>query len=284
MNLYRIKSAFVDTAGKPVRKIKESYRAAISLAGTITWQISPTLAWPDEEEALIIGFQLGRCRTEEGALHSLVGVLEKDGLRWLFRRGKKWFLDTDLMQLSFKYPSKLPWLKGSFEVTPTVTKEGDSWRNVTFEITEAYMKAVAPRRIFLSHTGTDKEMVRGYHETLQCLGFEPWLDEEALAAGANLERALLEGMKNSCAAVFFVTTNYKDEGYLATEIDYAIREKRERGDRFAIVTLVWAGTRADVPELLRPYVWKTPKDSLEALREILRALPLQLPVPEWKTD
>ena len=143
---------------------------------------------------------------------------------------------------------------------------------------------VPPRRIFLSHSGVDKQMVRGYYETLRSLGFEPWLDEDAMTAGDNLERGLLAGMKDSCAAVFFVTGNYKDEGYLATEIEYAIAEKREKEDRYAIITLVLSGTEADVPELLRRYVWKTPKDSLETLREILRGLPLQLPAPEWKSN
>ena len=93
------------------------------------------------------------------------------------------------------------------------------------------MRAVMPRRIFFSHKGVDKEIVLPYYDTLQSLGFEPWLDDEAMIAGDNLERALSQGMKGSCAAIFFLTDNYKDEGYLATEIDYAIREKREKGDR-----------------------------------------------------
>ena len=52
-----------------------------------------------------------------------------------------------------------------------------------------------------------------------------------------LDRALRQCFRESSAAVFFVTPNYVDEKYLATEIDYAIAEKQEKGERFAIITL-----------------------------------------------
>ncbi|MEK3711171.1 toll/interleukin-1 receptor domain-containing protein [Bacillus sp. FSL K6-1005] len=68
-----------------------------------------------------------------------------------------------------------------------------------------------PQKIFLSHKGIDKPAVREYH---YLLGFEPWLDEDAMAAGEALHRALLKGMEDSCAAVFFVIPNYVDDGYL----------------------------------------------------------------------
>ena len=73
-------------------------------------------------------------------------------------------------------------------------------------------------RIFLSHKGADKPRVREYKKTLEALGFDPWLDEDAMTAGTNLERGLLEGFKTSCAAVFFITPNYVDENYLASEV------------------------------------------------------------------
>jgi len=85
-------------------------------------------------------------------------------------------------------------------------------------------------------------------------------------------------MKESCAAVFFVTSNFVDESFLGSELDYAISEKRAKGDLFAIVTLVFEtdGKKGEVPQLVRPYVWKEPKGDLEALREILRAIPLKI--------
>ena len=105
---------------------------------------------------------------------------------------------------------------------------------------------------------------------------EPCFDDDAMAAGADLERALLDGFKDSCAAVFFVTPNFTDDGYLATEVNYAIAEKRKKGERFAIITLVFGDDTAtgSVPELLRTYVYKHPADALAGVREILRALPI----------
>jgi hypothetical protein len=48
----------------------------------------------------------------------------------------------------------------------------------------------APTKIFLSHPGIDKPLVREFRETLELLGLEPWLHEDAMPAGVPLERAL----------------------------------------------------------------------------------------------
>ena len=47
-------------------------------------------------------------------------------------------------------------------------------------------------------------------ETLEELGYEPWLDDDAVPAGTLRERGLLQGMQASCAVVFFVTPSFKD--------------------------------------------------------------------------
>jgi len=137
---------------------------------------------------------------------------------------------------------------------------------------------LVPMKVFLSHKNPDKTFVRDVKATLEALGFEAWLDEDAMPAGVQLERGLQAGMKASCAAVFFLTPNFSDEAYLAAEIDYAIGEKRTRGDAFSIISLVLPkdGSTPPVPNLLRPYVWKQPSSDLEALREILRALPVKV--------
>jgi hypothetical protein len=128
---------------------------------------------------------------------------------------------------------------------------------------EAYL-GLAPMKIFLSHKGVDKEMVRRFQRLLKELGFEPWLDDDAMPAGAQPDRAILQGFKDSCAAVFFVTPDLKDETWLATEIEYARTQKREKGDRFAIITLCLAkdGREGAVPELLKHYIYKRPLHEL----------------------
>ena len=149
------------------------------------------------------------------------------------------------------------------------------------------MSTEAPKKIFLSHKSSDKNLVLDFKETLDLLGYETWLDDEAMPAGTELQRGLLQGMKESCAVVFFITPSFEDERFLRSEINYAIREKLERGDDFSIITLQFiggGGERASIPELLKDYVWKTPKTDLEALREIIRALPVVPGSVEWRDE
>jgi hypothetical protein len=44
---------------------------------------------------------------------------------------------------------------------------------------------LAPMKIFLSHKGVDKEMVRRFEKLLRALGFDPWLDDDAMPAGSS---------------------------------------------------------------------------------------------------
>jgi TIR domain len=147
-----------------------------------------------------------------------------------------------------------------------------------------YAMGITPMRVFLSHKGADKPLVREFKHTLELLGYDPWLDEDDMQAGAELERSLLKGFTESCAAIFFVTPSYVDDSYLASEVDYAIQEKRKKGDKFAIITLVLGEGDSEemVPELLRRYVWKKPNSDLEAFREIIKALPVKSGAVYWK--
>jgi hypothetical protein len=138
-------------------------------------------------------------------------------------------------------------------------------------------------KVFLSHKSEDKPLVERYYRALKELGYEPWLDEPEMPAGVNLERGLLKGFKESCAAVFFITDNFKDEDYLASEIDYAIMQKREKARKFAIVTLRYTDSTA-VPELLRPYIYKDVQNDLDGFYEVIRALPIELGPIRWKAQ
>jgi hypothetical protein len=143
------------------------------------------------------------------------------------------------------------------------------------------------KKVFLSHKGVDKAVVNEFKATLQAIGYSPWIDDDAMPAGTSLERGLLDGMKDSCGVVFFITPLFKDVGYLATEVEYAIRQKREKGDRFAIIALQFVGddgSVGEIPELLKIYVWKKPRNHLEAIREIIRALPVAPAAVDWRPE
>ncbi len=143
-----------------------------------------------------------------------------------------------------------------------------------------------PRKIFLSHKSSDKALAVDFKETLEELGYDPWLDEDAMPAGTELERGILQGMKESCAAVFLLTPSFKDEGHLRAEINYAIAEKIRKTDAFAIISLKleWDGDVVSVPDPLKQFVWKRPQTPLHALREIIRALPIVTTGIEWRNE
>lgn len=74
---------------------------------------------------------------------------------------------------------------------------------------------------------------------------------------------------------------------METEVNYAIAEKRTKGDKFAIIALQFVdqdGNTGEIPQLLKTYVWKKPKSPLEALREIVRALPLMPGIVDWRDE
>ena len=138
-------------------------------------------------------------------------------------------------------------------------------------------------RIFLSHKTVDKPIVFRYYQTLRELGYEPWLDEPEMPAGTNIEREIYRGFEESCAAVFFITENFKDEKYLAAEVDYAVMQKRKKGGKFSIITLRYPGA-SPVPDLLTPYVFKDVENDLDGFHQILRALPIELGPIRWKAE
>lgn len=146
-----------------------------------------------------------------------------------------------------------------------------------------HLESQKRRDIFLSHKTADKTLVAEIADTLRAVGFSPWLDEEKMKAGARLERSISAGFEDSCAAVFFITPNFIDEGFLATEIDYALREKRRKGERFAIITLLVESEEGlgEVPEMLRPFVWKRVKEA-QIIRTIVEALPIKLERVVWR--
>ncbi len=138
-------------------------------------------------------------------------------------------------------------------------------------------------RIFLSHKSANKPLVERYYKVLSELGYRPWMDIHDMTAGTELDRGILEGVKKSCAIVFFLTKDFTDENFLADEIDYARNRKREFRDRFSIIPLRFPNSK-DVPPLLSKYIWIDVEHELDGLYEIVRALPIQLGPAYWRQD
>lgn len=83
--------------------------------------------------------------------------------------------------------------------------------------------------------------------------------------------------------MFFITENFRDEKYLAAEVDYAVIQKRRKDKKFAIVTLRYANA-ASVPGLLTPYIYKDITNDLEGFTELVRALPIEAGPIRWKSE
>ena len=86
------------------------------------------------------------------------------------------------------------------------------------------------KRIFLSHKGSDKDMVIEFKNTLEALGYDPWLDEEAMPAGVSVDRAVLQGMEDSCAVVFFYYSIFQVRRLFrdGNKLRYSGKEKKGR--------------------------------------------------------
>ncbi len=219
-------------------------------------------------------------------------ALIKNSVTWIFEENDHWTVKTDQLYKDFPSLPRFKWIEGTVEPELEIESEEKISSNlkrkettVQFMITKREVKLSMPKKIFLSHKNCDKPLVREYFEALKEIGFKPWLDEDEMVAGSPLERALIAGMKDSCAAVFFITPNYVDKSFLASEINYAMEQKREKENRFSIITIVLTdkeGRKGNVPDLLKQYVWKEPKNNLQGLKEIIRALPIEVKQISWK--
>jgi len=258
----------------------------LMIGGNITWQdLSQSGLYGGKETGVQVTFPLHSRYSKREALKAVANALKRNGVSWLRWEKPNWVFYAEEFKNAFPSFEDDRWLTGRLVLAPEIENERklvfDKEReetSVRFVVTLEEIEDQMPKRIFLSHKGTDKEMVRRFKKGFEALNYAPWLDEDDMHAGVELERGLLKGFSDSCAAVFFITPSYVDEGYLATEINYAIQEKRAKRDRFAIITLVFAdqkGNQGEVPGLLRQYVWKEPKSELEAFTEVARALPIK---------
>jgi hypothetical protein len=134
--------------------------------------------------------------------------------------------------------------------------------------------------IFLSHKSIDKDIVRPYYHLLKELGLEPWLDEADLKAGDTLHREIADAFDHSCAVVFFVTKNFKDERWLKREVDHAVNRLIERDGRFVIITLVFDD--AELPRPLQERLYVKVANEVDTVRAIIRALPVEVGPPRWR--
>lgn len=261
-------------------------------SGTFVWQQSDGDYTERQAKGVVVKFPFYRQLSTREWTKLIADGMNASKLDWLSLRGKTWFLHLDGLRAFVNAWKADDWMTGVVAVEPeietkprTIPKtDGELATTVSFRMTSEEIELARSTRVFLSHKGADKPLVRRMKAALIAIGFDPWLDEDDITAGVELHRGILQGMEDSCAAVFFITPEFVDEKFLATEIDYAITQRLKKDSRFAIVTLVFNvnGKKGVVPELLQRYVWKEPPTETDALVEIIRALPICVGEPRWR--
>ena len=274
------------------RKNMKSLVGITLAGGGIAWQdMGENPA--DIDQGITISIKFPGSLTIREAIKSIQKVINQNKIDWLRFSKPNWIFSSDPFKLSFPQYSQEDWLHGEFVVdfergtrSGPVPMGGVSSDTTfcRFYITKELIVDQLPKQIFLSHKSVNKDLVREFKKTLEAVGLDPWLDEDEMPAGTALHRGICDGFRNSCAAVFFITTDFVDEKFIANEINYAMAEKNEKGERFSIITLVFedpTGNKGIVPRRLKQYVWKEPKNYLEAFSEIIKALPLKAET-NWK--
>jgi hypothetical protein len=144
-------------------------------------------------------------------------------------------------------------------------------------------RVMQPQRIFLSHKSADKPFVEQVADALRELGFDPWFDQVNVVASDEVLRKLSAGIRESCATVFFVSERFLDDGYIRFEVSYA-REAFTHNPAYKLIPLALPGPAPEIPELLRDLGTKYVKNELDAVRAILKALPIRVGTVRWKED
>ncbi|AMQ05222.1 toll/interleukin-1 receptor domain-containing protein [Sporosarcina psychrophila] len=220
----------------------------------------------------------------------LLLIKEKtEHIDWISFKVSGVFINLDILKKNFvNLFADCDWMTGDLLVLPQYDNAmHTNIPVVSFEMSKEEIMMKSPKKIFLSHKGSNKVFVKRYYDVLKTMGYEPWLDDEDMPAGSNLDRSIFKGFKDSCACIFFITPEFRDEDYLADEIDYAHSENRKKKEKFSIITLQFENEKGEtgvIPELLERFVWKNPKHELEALSQILKALPIEANLIDWKKE
>lgn len=219
-------------------------------------------------------------------------LLRAAGIDWIRPGRRQWEIDLDGLHDAFPDVLKAGWLHGRVNVEPeqsvlTMSTLGAPHIDTSVILRHSREEVLQSqqRRLFLSHKGASKALVNRYCQALREIGLDPWLLREDARAGDAPPRELVAGMQSSCAAVFLITPEASDEKHLAQEIDLAMAERVARKGRFQIISLSLPnrdGARGKVPPILQSQVYKEPDSELEAFREILRAVPLEVGRATWR--
>lgn len=80
-------------------------------------------------------------------------------------------------------------------------------------------------RVFLSHAGPDKPVVRRIANALRVAGHEPWLDEDQILVGESIPAAIERGLRDADFVVLCLSEAAATRGWIEAERDATLMQQ-----------------------------------------------------------
>ena len=127
-------------------------------------------------------------------------------------------------------------------------------------------------RIFLSHSSTDKNIVRKMNKALESQGYKTWLDENDILIGDSITNEIGKGLKEADVVLVFLSKHSVASSWVSTEWQTKFFNQVNKGEVYILPLLI---ENCDIPNLLedKKYADFTDLDSYETnLSNLLRTL------------
>ncbi|MFR9719806.1 toll/interleukin-1 receptor domain-containing protein [Aeromonas diversa] len=131
------------------------------------------------------------------------------------------------------------------------------------------------RKVFLSHSSKDKDIVDLYFNELQKSELKAWYDKEEIIAGDSITSKINEGLKECELGIIFLSKNFlsKYSGWTEAECNYFINSRMKKNKSLIVVNL---GVEIDdIPPLLQDYRYIDGANEL-AIKELVISASKQL--------
>jgi hypothetical protein len=160
------------------------------IGGRMIWQ-DMTSFGGHEPSGVTITFPIYHQVSLQKAQKELAALLSQNHVEWLRPSSQGlWLFRSDAFKTQFPDYSNETWLRGDILIPMDhdVRRSGDEdYTYCQFVVTLEVIEEQMPKKVFLSHQGADKPIVRRYKDALESVGIVAWLDEDAMPAGAALE-------------------------------------------------------------------------------------------------
>lgn len=114
---------------------------------------------------------------------------------------------------------------------------------------------MSAKKVFISHSDKDDDVVAKIREALESLGLGAWTDSRQLTGGDELEPDILKAIDDARHLVAVLSLNAVNSCWVLKEIQYALEVKKKRTDGFKVVPLLLDGIE---PAALRLWFHEEP--------------------------